>query len=138
MIESVCNNDGDGLTVEAHIVILQDVEAFTDGGVDAGLVRQIRQLLRIAVRYQRHDAGHALDLGALDPGHAAETDGSAGDHGVELIRLVEIGGVMCRASDFGATIHTGQRLSNEGHAHATSPAISSARTIVRGKSSTLK
>lgn len=89
------------------------------------------------MRDQRNDARHGLDFRAFNSHHPAEADRRTDDDGVELSLLVEVGGIVRPARDLGATVYPRQRLADD-NVHATSSAISSARTIVLGKSSTLK
>ena len=89
------------------------------------------------MRDDRHNAGHALDACAVDPDDGAETDRRADDHRMQLPGLVEVGRIARSAGDLGAPVDAGQRLSDDAGRHAISPAISSARTIVRGSSWTL-
>ena len=79
-----------------------------------------------------------LETGAAaDAGNPAEADRRADDDRVGLARLVEIGRIAGAACDLGASVDAGQRCSDDVRRHAASPAISRARTMVRGNSSTL-
>src|SRR5688572_24112751 len=89
------------------------------------------------MRDHSDNAGHRLDTGASDFRYPAKADGRADDDGVELARLVEVGGIMCPAGDLGASVDTSHGPANDVHIHATSPAISSARTMVLGNRPTL-
>ncbi|MCY1240509.1 hypothetical protein D9M72_533620 [compost metagenome] len=74
VIERVGNDERNRLAIKAHGIVLQHVQPLAGGGVDAGLVREIGQLLGVAVRDDGDDAGHALDLGSLKSRDAAKAD----------------------------------------------------------------
>ncbi len=137
VVERVGHDDCNGLAVEPDLIVLEDMEPLADLRIDEGLVRSIGQARGVAVTDDLDDSRHGPHWRFVQRCHPAEAGSRADDHGMELGVLVEVGRIACGARDLGPPVDACHRFPNRGDGHAVPPAISSARTIVRGSSSTL-
>lgn len=138
LVERFSDDKRDGLAEEAHLVVLQDMQPLAGRRIDARLVRQIGQLFGIEMGEDGKHTGHAFDGGGLHAADPAETGRGADDDGIGLAGLVEIGGIAGATAHLARAVDAGLGFADKLGRHATSPAISSARMMVRGSSSTLK
>ncbi len=137
VVDRVGHDDRNWLAVEPDLIVLEDMEPLPNGRINRSLVGLIGQARSVEVADDLDDSGHSQNCVPVDPRNSAETSGRTDDHRIELSVLVEVGRISGSACDFRLPVHTGQRSSDHVRGHATSPAISRARTMVRGSSSTL-
>ncbi len=136
LIERFGDDDGDRFSEEAYFGALQHVKPFSRRRIDRSAVFVVGKPLRVEVAYDSHDARHFLNRCAVNRFYSTEPDSTAHDDCVGLAFLVELGRVCGLASDLQAAVDARQGFTDS-RRHATSPAISSARTIVAGRSFTL-
>jgi hypothetical protein len=66
VIEGLGDNDRYRLAVEADLIVLEDVQSFSDGRVDERALLAIGQPRRVVMGDNSENAGPARDLGSVD------------------------------------------------------------------------
>ena len=138
-LESVGDDQRDRLSVVMNDVVLQQRERAPRGRIDSGHA-VLRQGRRVLVRKHEQDAGRARGTGAVDPADAATRHGALDEDRISKPRLIELGRIAGRSGDFQRAVYTIDRATDyRAHvvAHATPPAVRSARATQRCASSTL-
>ena len=93
LFEGLGDHEGDRLALMVHPVVLEHVQALTDGRVHGALVRAIGKPRRVAVGQDGDDAGRPFRRRAVDGSNAAVRDRAPHDGAVRQARHVELGGV---------------------------------------------
>src|SRR5215207_3224054 len=122
-------DEGDGLPLVIHLVVLQHVQSLADVWVHSTLVLAIGKLRRIAVCEDGYDAGQVFRCSSVDIANPAACDRAAHDGSVGLTGNVKLSGVGCRARDLLAAIDPAEGLPDHWDSHFCAPATSIARTM---------
>ena len=138
LVQGLGDHDRDRLAEKPDLVVLQDVQPLAGGWIDEALVLPIRQAGRVLVGDDREHARHVGGRRRVDRAYPAKAHRARDDDGIGLAGLVELGGVARMPGDLGGAVDPRQGLADRHGAHAGSPVISRARTMVRRSSSTLK
>ena len=136
LIQRLGDDERDRLAEEAHLIVLEHVQPLARRRIDAAPMRLIIETRRVEMADDREHAGHVRHRIGVDRGDAAEANAARDDHRISLVRLVELHGIAGFSRHLGAPVDARKRLTND-CVHAISPAISSARTMVRCNRSSL-
>ena len=138
-LESVGDDKRDRLSVVMDDVVLQQRQCAPRRRIDRGHA-VLRQSRRVLVRKHEQDAGRARGDGAVDPADAAARHGALDEDRISKSRLIKLGRIPGRSRDFQRAVDAIDRATDHGAhvvAHATPPAVRSARATQRCASSTL-
>ena len=86
LLEGLGDHERDRLALMVHPVVLEHVQALTDGWVREALVRSVGEPRRVAVGQDREHAGRPFGLRRVDRSDAAARDGAPHDGGMRHVR----------------------------------------------------
>src|SRR5688572_622594 len=126
-LKGIGDHEGYRLTLMAHAVVLEHMQALTDDRVNRTLVLAVRKPRRVSVRQDDDDARGPFRLCAVDGSNVAFRNRAAHEGAICLAGHVEFSSIGGTASHLLAAINAANRLSDNCVGHARAPAISMAR-----------